>query len=183
MSDDGLYVCIEDGDLRLEPLAEAHREGLRAACIQDQEIWEIYPFCYVGEHFDPQFDSLLAGAPARRCYVVLREGEVVGMTAWIEHGKPGWSVEIGNSFIVPALRGSGFNARLKRLMLDHAFACGLERVAIKVDAINTRSRAAVLKLGAREEGMLRRERQTWTGRVRDTMCYSILRDEWLAGNK
>ncbi|WP_295525809.1 GNAT family protein [Novosphingobium sp. Chol11] len=183
MSDDLLYVRLEDGDLSLEPLAEAHREGLRAACAQDQEIWTIYPFCYVGDHFDPQFDSLLGGAPARQCYAVLRGGEVAGMTAWIEHGKPGWSIEIGNSFIVPALRGSGFNSRLKRLMLDHAFACGLARVAFKVDAINTRSRAAVLKLGAREEGMLRHERQTWTGRVRDTMCYSILRDEWLAANR
>jgi RimJ/RimL family protein N-acetyltransferase len=182
VSDGQLYVRLEDGDLRLELLTEAHREGLRAACAQDRDIWEIYPFCYVGEHFDPQFDNLLASGRARRCYAVLRASEVVGMTAWIEQGNPGWSTEIGNSFIIPALRGSGFNGRLKRLMLDHAFACGLERVAFKVDAINTRSRAAVLKLGAREEGMLRHERQTWTGRVRNTMCYSILRDEWLAGN-
>jgi RimJ/RimL family protein N-acetyltransferase len=129
MSDDQLYVRLEDADLCLEPLSEAHREALRAACAQDQEIWEIYPFCYVGDHFDPQFSSLLASGPARRCYAVLRAGEVVGMTAWIEHGKPGWSIEIGNSFIIPALRGSGFNARLKRLMLNHAFACGLERGA------------------------------------------------------
>jgi RimJ/RimL family protein N-acetyltransferase len=179
VSDDQLYVRLEQGDLSLEPLTEAHRESLRAVCAQDQDIWEIYPFCYVGEHFDPQFSSLLAGAPARRCYAVMRDREVVGMTAWIEHGKPGWSVEIGNSFIIPALRSTGFNARLKQLMLGHAFARGLERVAFKVDAINTRSRAAVLKLGAKEEGMLRHERQTWTGRVRDTMCYSILRDEWL----
>ncbi len=183
MSDDQLYVPLADGDLCLELLTEAHREGLRAACALDQEIWAIYPFCYVGEHFDPQFDSLLNSGAARRCYAVLRAGEVVGMTAWIEHGTPGWSIEIGNSFIVPALRGSGFNRRLKQLMLDHAFARGLERVAFKVDAINTRSRAAVLKLGAHEEGMLRHERQTWTGRVRNTMCYSILRGEWLAENR
>lgn len=102
------------------------------------------------------------------------------MTAWIEHGQPGWSIEIGNSFIVPAVRGSGVNGRIKRLMLDHAFACGLERVGFKVDAVNGRSRAAVLKLGAVEEGVLRHERQTWTGRVRDTVSFSILRDEWNA---
>ena len=178
MSDAALHVVLEQGDLRLEPLVEAHREPLRGACAADTEIWEIYPFCYVGDHFDPQFNSLLGGAPARRVYAVLLDGAVIGMTAWIEHGQPGWSIEIGNSFIVPALRGTGLNGRLKRLMLDHAFACGIERLIFKVDVINTRSRAAVLKLGAREEGILRRERRTWTGRVRDTAIHSILRSEW-----
>jgi RimJ/RimL family protein N-acetyltransferase len=175
---DGLYVPLAEGDLRLVPLVAGHREGLRAACAQDSAIWAIYPFNYAGADFDPQFERMLAGPPARRCYAVLLGGAVVGMTAWIEHGAPGWSVEIGNSFVVPALRGSGLNTRMKRLMLDHAFACGLERVAFKVDAINLRSRAAVLKLGCREEGVMRHERRTWTGRLRDTVLYSVLRGEW-----
>lgn len=180
MTDDRLHVPLAEGDLALEPLSEMHREGLRAACAEDDAIWEIYPFTYQGDAFDPQFDSLLRSAPARRAYAVLRAGQVVGMTAWIEHGMPGWSIEIGNSFIVPRLRGSGFNGRLKRLMLDHAFACGLERVVFKVDAINTRSQGAVRKLGATVEGTMRHERRTWTGRVRDTVLFSILRDEWLS---
>ncbi len=180
MSTSELYVPLAEGDLRLEPLREDHREALRAACAQDSAIWEIYPFCYLGEHFDPQFDSLLASPPGRCVYAVLTDGTVVGMTAWIAFGDPVWSIEIGNSFIVPALRGSGFNGRLKRLMIEHAFACGLERVVFKVDVINTRSRAAVRKLGAEEEGVMRRERKTWTGRVRDTAIYGLLRDDWLA---
>jgi RimJ/RimL family protein N-acetyltransferase len=180
MSGSELYVPLAEGDLGLEPLREDHREALRAACAQDSEIWDIYPYCYVGEHFDPQFDSLLAGPPGRCVYAVLKDGLVVGMTAWIAFGDPDWSIEIGNSFIVPRLRGSGFNGRLKRLMIDHAFGCGLERVAFKVDAINTRSRAAVRKLGAQEEGVMRRERKTWTGRVRDTVIHGLLRDDWLA---
>ena len=179
MSDDALYVPLGEGDLRLEPIAEAHREGLRAACARDSEIWQIYPFTYEGEAFDPQFDSLLAGPPRRRAYAVLRGEEIVGMTAWIEQGQPGWSIEIGNSYIVPEVRGTGFNTRLKKLMLDHAFACGLERVGFKVDERNTRSQAAVLKLGARREGLLRHERKTWTGHVRDTVSFSILREEWI----
>ena len=178
MSDALLYRVLEDGDLRLEPLVEAHREPLRAACAADSAIWEIYPFCYVGDYFDPQFASLLNGGPARRVYAVLVDGALVGMTAWIDQGQPGWSIEIGNSYILPVLRGTGLNGRIKRLLLDHAFACGLERVVFKVDAINLRSRAAVRKLGAREEGVLRHERKTWTGRVRDTVVHAILRDEW-----
>lgn len=180
MSGPDLYVPLEEGSLRLEPLREDHREALRAACAQDSEIWAIYPFCYVGEHFDPQFDSLLSSAPGRCVYAVALDGAVVGMTAWIAFGDPSWSIEIGNSYIIPALRGTGFNRCLKRLMIDHAFACGLERVVFKVDVINTRSRAAVCKLGAQEEGVMRRERKTWTGRVRDTVIYGLLREDWQA---
>jgi len=178
VSDAQLHTELLDGDLRLVPLAEAHREPLRAACALDPEIWQIYPFSYLGDAFDPQFDLMLNGGRPRRCYVVEWQEQVVGMTAWIDSGQPGWSIEIGNTYIVPRLRGTGLNRRIKTLMLDHAFACGLERVAFKVDAINLRSRAAVLKLGCTQEGLLRRERKTWTGRLRDTVLFGILKDEW-----
>lgn len=174
---DGLHVALSNGDLRLELLAEHHREPLRKACAADPEIWEIYPFSYLAEHFDPQFDLML-GQIGKRCYAVALSGEVVGMTAWIDVGQPGWAIEIGNTYFLPRLRGTGLNRRVKQLMIDHAFACGLERVAFKVDAVNARSRAAVLKLGCQQEGILQRERRTWTGRVRDTVQFSLLRDEW-----
>lgn len=183
MSRDGLYVPLAEGDLRLEPLREDHREGLRHACAQDDEIWDVYPFSYRGEAFDPQFDSLLNSAPQRRPYAVFSGEVLVGMTAWIEHGAPGWSIEIGNSYIVPSVRGTGLNGRLKRLMIDHAFACGLERVAFKVDTMNLRSQAAVRKVGGVQEGVMRHERRTWTGRVRDTVLFSILRDDWMSKTK
>lgn len=176
--DDGLYVLLEEGDLRLEPLTEAHREGLREATAADREIWAIYPFTYEGDAFDPRFDWLLAGPPQRCAYAIVQHGRVIGMTAWIERGDRGWTIEIGNSFIVPAARGTGLNTRFKRLMLDHAFACGLKRVEFRVDVRNGRSQAAVLKLGAVREGILRAERKTWTGHVRDTAVFSILAEEW-----
>ncbi len=175
---DGLYVPLAEGDLRLEPLADRHREGLRAATAADAEIWAIYPTNYAGEAFDTQFESLLAAPPQRRVYAVLLDERLVGMTAWIERGAPGWAVEIGNSFIMPELRGTGFNSRVKRLMLDHAFTCGLKRVEFRVDVRNARSQAAVLKLGAQREGVLRAERITWNGHVRDTAVFSILAEEW-----
>lgn len=178
MSDADLYQLLSDGVVTLEPLAEAYREGLRGACAQDSEIWRIYPFNYVGEDFDPQFERMLGGGAQRRCYAILAGGEVAGMTGWLDAGQPGWSIEIGNTYIVPSLRGTGFNRRLKHLMLGHAFACGLERVVFKVDAVNQRSQAAVLKLGCTREGVLRHERLTWTGRCRDTVLFSLLRHEW-----
>lgn len=178
MTDDGLFVPLSEGDIALVPLAEAHREGLRAACAADDAIWEIYPVNYQGNAFDPQFDLLLHGGLKRRVYAVMLSGTVVGMTAWIEQGPLGWSIEIGNTFIMPGLRGTGLNARVKRLLLNHAFATGLERVAFKVDVRNTRSQAAVVKLGAVREGVLRHERKTWNGHVRDTVSFSILKSEW-----
>jgi RimJ/RimL family protein N-acetyltransferase len=175
-----LYVPLAEGDLRLEPILEIHREALRAACAEDQEIWDIYPFSYLGDAFDPQFDLMLRGDRPRHCYVIRVGAEVVGMTAWIEHGAPGHSIEIGNSYIVPRLRGTGLNSRIKKLMLDHAFGKGLMRVAFKVDEVNQRSQAAVMKLGCTREGLLRAERITWTGRLRSSVIFSILADEWAA---
>jgi RimJ/RimL family protein N-acetyltransferase len=63
-------------------------------------------------------------------------------------------------------------------MLDYAFSCGIRRVQFRVDAINARSRAAVTKLGAVQEGICRQDMVTWTGRIRDTVVYSILQHEW-----
>jgi RimJ/RimL family protein N-acetyltransferase len=173
-----LFVPLRAGDLALEPLVETHREALRKACNEDADIWDIYPFSYLGDAFDPQFDLMILRNRPRLCYAIINADEVVGMTAWIEHGAPGYSIEIGNTYIVPRLRGSGFNDRLKKLMLDHAFSCGIRRLAFKVDAINKRSQAAVLKLGCTQEGVMRAERVTWTGRLRDTVMFSILADEW-----
>jgi RimJ/RimL family protein N-acetyltransferase len=173
-----LFVALADGDVRLEPLSEPHREGLRAACAQDTQIWDIYPFTYEGAAFDVQFDLMIQNGRPRQCYAIYNGDVIAGMTAWIEHGVAGYSIEIGNTYIVPTLRGTGFNTRLKKLMLNHAFACGLKRVAFKVDQINTRSQAAVLKLGCTQEGVLRAERITWTGRVRNSVLFSILADEW-----
>jgi RimJ/RimL family protein N-acetyltransferase len=173
-----LFVPLRENDLHLQPLTETHREGLRAACAEDEDIWVIYPFSFIGEAFDPRFDWLLAGGTQRQSYAIHLGEVLVGMTAWIAHGADGHSIEIGNSYIVPRLRGTGFNTRLKKLMLDHAFACGLMRVMFKVDEVNKRSQAAVLKLGCTQEGTIRAERITWTGRIRNTVFFSMLAHEW-----
>jgi RimJ/RimL family protein N-acetyltransferase len=70
------------------------------------------------------------------------------------------------------------NRRIKTLLLDRAFACGIRRVEFRVDNRNERSKAAVRKLGAVQDGLIRAERITWTGHVRDTALFSILASEW-----
>jgi RimJ/RimL family protein N-acetyltransferase len=87
-------------------------------------------------------------------------------------------VEIGTSFLHPDVRGGPGNPEAKLLMLGHAFDCGAVRVQFRVDTRNRRSQAAVAKLGAVKEGVLRRDRLTWTGYIRDTVVFSILDREW-----
>lgn len=170
-----LYVPLASGDLRLEFLAEAHREMLRDVAAADAEIWVMYPYSMVGEHFDPAFDTMLAGK--RQVYAVFDGATLVGCTSWYDHDTVNCSVAIGGTFLHPSVRGSGFNVALKRLMIGHARACGIVRIVFDVDIRNTRSQAAVRKLGAQLDGVMRRNRVTWTGHVRDTCVFSLLPGE------
>jgi RimJ/RimL family protein N-acetyltransferase len=165
------------GDVCLDPLDEAHRQSLKAACAEDQEIWPIYSTSYDPAHFDASFDVLLAKLNWR-CFTVHLGGRLVGMSCFIGIDAERAVLEIGNTYYTPAMRGTGFNRRVKDLMLNRAFACGFRRVEFRVDARNGRSQAALLKLGAVREGVLRADRITWTGHVRDTVLFSILASEW-----
>jgi RimJ/RimL family protein N-acetyltransferase len=172
-----LGAPMTEGDLRLEPLAEPHRVDLKAACAEDRDIWPIYSVSWDPDHFDAQFDSLLA-RDATYPFAVLKDGMLVGMTAFLRH-LPAWqTVEIGNTYYVPGVRGTGLNRRVKQMLLDRAFACGIRRVEFRVDDRNGRSKAAMRKLGANQDGFIRAERITWTGHVRDTALFSILAEEW-----
>lgn len=175
-----LSAPLCDGEVRLEPLGEGHREGLRQACAEDPDIWSIYPTSFVGDAFDPNFDACLEGRNTA-AFAVFDGDQLVGMTSYLGIDEANRSLEIGRTYIAPSVRGTDFNRRMKRLLLDRAFGQGFVRVELRVDTRNTRSIAAVRKLGAVHEGTLRRNRITWTGFVRDTAIYAILADEWLAG--
>lgn len=174
---DRLYVELADGALRLVKLSEVHREPLRAACAADPDVWTIYSSSFGPGHFDRSFDALAGGA-GRMAYAVFDGDRLVGMTAWLRPDVAAETVEIGNSYIHPDLRGTGFNRRVKRLMLDHAFGVGIRRIEFRIDERNARSQAAVAKLGCTKEATLRAERITWTGHVRDTALWSLLAHEW-----
>src|SRR3546814_5805797 len=88
------------------------------------------------------------------------------MTAWLRPDGSAQKIEIGSSYIHPDVRGTGLNGRMKRLMLGHAFAVGIRRVEFRIDERNARSQAAVARLGAAKEGVLRAERVTRTGQDR-----------------
>ena len=172
-----LGAAMADGDVRLEPLAESHRAALKAACAEDRDIWAIYASSYDPGHFDASFEALLA-RPNGRAFAIFSGATLIGMSCYIGIEPERGVLEIGNTYYVPALRGTGLNRVVKDLMIGRAIDCGFRRIEFRVDSRNARSQAAMAKLGAVCEGVIRAERITWTGHVRDTILFSILAAEW-----
>jgi RimJ/RimL family protein N-acetyltransferase len=176
-------AVLENRFVRLEPLEDHHREPLRAACDADPELWPaLYYRPYGGEHFDAGWDDLVAGQSAgtRIPFAVMAGDALVGMSSYIDIQRGNRAVEIGTTYYQPSARGGPINPAAKRLLLEHAFSCGANRVAFKVDDRNARSQAAMAKLGATREGVLRHDMITWTGHVRSSVIFSILAGEWPA---
>ncbi|HTU11250.1 MAG TPA: GNAT family protein [Allosphingosinicella sp.] len=177
MAADLLGTPMAAGDVRLEPLTEAHRTALKAACAEDLEIWRIYSTSYDPDRFDANFDAMLA-RPDWYSFALRRGERLVGMSSYMGIDRDRMVLEIGSTYYVPAERGTGFNRIVKDLMLARAFACGFRRIEFRVDSRNGRSQAALGKIGAVREGVLREDRITWNGHVRDTVLFSILASEW-----
>jgi RimJ/RimL family protein N-acetyltransferase len=164
---------------RAELFSEQHREALKDACAEDPDIWDIYSINFAPEAFDATIDAF-AGNPRNRTFVLFDGDELAGMSSFLGIDEGRQTLEIGGTYYRPHLRGTGLNRRTKDMMLRRAFECGIRRVEFRIDARNGRSQAAMTKLGAVREGVLRADRITWTGHVRDTVLFSILRDEWPA---
>lgn len=173
----GLDAPMVGDGCRAELFGEHYRDALRAACAEEKDIWAIYSTPFDPEHFDASIDQL-ASAPLNRTFVLFDGDKIAGMSSFIGVDESRQTVEIGGTYYRPPLRGTGLNRRIKDMMLKRAFACGIRRVEFRVDARNTRSQAAMVKLGAVREGVLRADRITWNGHVRDTVLFSILKDEW-----
>ncbi len=174
---------VEGRVVRMEPLMPEHKEEIRAAIDCDPASWSIMLVNPVGAGFE-QYWSASCGAPLteRLPYAIRRlsDGRVVGTSTYFMASARHDGVEIGATFLCPDVRASAVNPELKILMLSHAFDSGAVRVQFKVDMRNKRSQAAVAKLGAVREGVLRRDTRTWTGHIRDTVVFSILDSEWPA---
>jgi RimJ/RimL family protein N-acetyltransferase len=174
---DRLGAPMTGENCRAELFAEAHREALRAACAEDGDIWQIYANNFGPDGFDASID-LYVGNPRNRTFVIFNGDDIAGMSSFLCIDEARQVLEIGGTYYRPHLRGSGFNRRVKAMILGRAFAAGIRRVEFRVDQRNTRSQAAMKKLGAVREGVMRADRITWTGHVRDTVLFAILRDEW-----
>jgi RimJ/RimL family protein N-acetyltransferase len=171
---DGRFVC-------LEPFVPALKDEVRSAIDCDPETWAIMPHTGMGDGFESYW-SHVCTMNDYMPYAIRRrsDGRVVGMSGFLTAQMSDGGVQIGGTFLHPDVRAGVVNPESKLLMLGHAFASGAVRVQFMVDTRNHRSQAAIAKLGAVREGVLRRDRRTWTGYIRDSVVFSILDNEWPA---
>jgi RimJ/RimL family protein N-acetyltransferase len=180
--------------VRLEPLTPAHAPGLAEAAGEDRAT---YGFTTVpdGPEGAAAFVAERLAAAAGGDWIPfaqvrLADGRPVGSTSYLTfRRRPGvrepYAVEIGGTWLAASAQGTGINAEAKLLLLGHAFdEWGSERVDLKTDARNARSRAAIEALGARLDGVLRSWQPSHVpgeeDRLRDSAMYSILASEWPA---
>lgn len=177
-------IPLEGQFVRLELLAPSMKAELSDAIASYTDDWAIMSSNGGGEAFDAYWDGALRDMAkgVRIAFAIRRlsDGRVVGTTSYLDPNPRHRRVEIGATFLGAEARAGAINPDCKLTLLAYAFDCGAHRVEFMVDQVNTRSQAAVLKLGAQRDGVLRRNVVTWTGRVRDTCVFSITDLDWPA---
>lgn len=181
----GLPITLEGSVVRLEPLRREHAEIFWEVARNDLDnIFRWIPYrMQTREDFEAWVEKSHAeqqrGESVVFATVERSSGRVIGSTRFMNIDRVNRRAEIGSTWIAPAWQRTAVNTEAKYLMLRHAFEVWqCFRVELKTDALNQRSRNAILRIGAKEEGTLRRHVITWTGRVRDSVYFSILDSEW-----
>lgn len=177
-------VVLENDFVRLEPLTIEHFNRLKTVGM-DESIWKWTVNVVETESDLRRYVETALDECARKVslpFVTIDKtiDAAVGSTRFGNIDTKNRRAEIGWTWISPALQRSFVNSNAKLLMLEHAFEVWkCIRVELKTDVLNEKSRRAILRLGAREEGILRQHAITETGRIRDTIYYSILDSEWI----
>jgi RimJ/RimL family protein N-acetyltransferase len=178
-------ITLEGSVVRLEPIQREHVQAFwEVAKDALDDIFEWIPYrMKTREDFqglvEKAFDEQKRGESIVFATVERGSGRVIGSTRFMNIDRVNRRVEIGSTWIAPAWQRTAVNTEAKYLMLRHAFEVWkCFRVELKTDALNQKSRNAILRIGAKEEGTLRRHVLTWTGRVRDSVYFSILDSEW-----
>jgi RimJ/RimL family protein N-acetyltransferase len=183
VSFENLSTRLEGRLVVLEPLTAEHEAGLGRAAADD-EVWRWMPRVISGpEDFHGWMADALAEAAAgvSAPYAILSRasGEPVGSSRYLTLRPEHRGLEIGYTWHAPSVWGTGVNVEAKLLLLEHAFErLGCIRVEFKTDARNERSRAALLALPARFEGIFRKHMVVRDGELRDSAYYAITDDEW-----
>lgn len=176
-------VTLEGRHIRLEPLDDTHFEGLCAIAF-DEALWRLQVSRMHDREDLRQYVALaradqLRGSALPFATIDRASGQVVGSTRFGNIERTHRRVEIGWTWLARPWQRTAANTEAKLLMLTHAFErWGCLRVELKTDVLNEQSRRAMLRIGAREEGILRSHMQAWDGRRRDTVYFSILDHEW-----
>ncbi|MCX4582669.1 GNAT family N-acetyltransferase [Streptomyces sp. NBC_01481] len=178
-------VTLTGHHVRLEPLTTDHLSDLFAAGGGDDEVWRWQggPTPHTEDELGHKLRELLKEAEQGRYlpFAVIRceTGRAVGWTTYMDVDTENERLEIGWTWYGRAAWRTAVNTETKLLLLNHAFEeLGMGRVQLKTDHRNERSQAAIARLGAQREGVLRRHKQRPDGTWRDSVYFSILADEW-----
>jgi RimJ/RimL family protein N-acetyltransferase len=176
-------VTLTGSVVRLEPLAMGHCDALCAVGL-DPELWAVTMTLLRTPHdmrayIEEAVRLREAGLALPFAIVEMSTGTVVGSTRFANIDQANRRLEIGWTWVARPWQRTAVNTETKLLLLAHAFeSLGAIRVEFKTDAINARSRAALARIGATEEGILRHHMIAPGGRLRDSVYFSILRPEW-----
>ena len=174
---------LETEWLRLEPLSPRHQSGL-AAAIRDGELWTIRETLVphpddLSDFFEAAVNAMWDGREIPFAVVDRARDAVVGSTRFMVIHENFRRLEIGYTFYAAAAQRTHVNTNAKYLMLRHAFEhWQMNRVELLTDARNTRSRAAIERIGAVQEGVLRSHMLMPDGHVRDSVLFAMVREDW-----
>ena len=176
-------VTLKGRVVRLEPLSLEHHSQMCEAGL-DFELWHwntqnIRTPEDMRAYIEQALGDQTRGTALPFATIDQDSGTVIGSTRYLNIDTSNLRVEIGATWLAKNWQRTAANTEAKYLMLRHAFEkLGCIRVEFKTDSLNQRSREAILRLGAKEEGTLRNHMLTWTGRIRHTVYYSIIDSEW-----
>ena len=176
-------ITLTGNYVQLEPITKDHKENLCKA-ISDGELWKLHVTLVPHTKDIDTFieNALLAyesGEGITFAIIDKKSNKVAGSTRFMKANLQYKRVEIGFTFLGKSWQRTRINTEAKLLMLTHAFEeMNLNRVELLTDCLNTKSRNAILRLGAKEEGILRNHMVMPDGRVRDSVIYSIIKNEW-----
>jgi RimJ/RimL family protein N-acetyltransferase len=173
-------ATLEFNGVRLEPLAVAHADGLRAAA-SDGELWNLRVTSVPEPDGVDAYIRTALETPDRLAFAVIDagSGQVIGTTSYHDIVPAIGRVEIGYTWYARSRQRSHVNTSCKLLLLSHAFdTLGCAVVGLRTDNFNHASQAAIERLGARKDGVIRHHGLRRDGTVRDTVMYSIVRGEW-----
>ncbi len=176
-------VVLEGYGVRLEPLEEPHADGLRRAAA-DGNLWELWFTLVpraeeVEEYIAQALRGQRDGGMLPWAVVDSRSGAVVGSTRYHDILRDVDRVEIGYTWYARQAQGTSVNPACKLLLMKHAFeTLGCAVVGLRTDPFNFRSQAAIERLGAKKDGVIRHHQRRRDGSVRDSVMYSILAAEW-----
>jgi RimJ/RimL family protein N-acetyltransferase len=176
-------TVLEGQHVRLEPLTRAHLRGLCEVGL-DEELWRWIPIPVqtpeqMAEYVEIALKDQASGMALPFAQIEKATRRVIGSTRYANIERAHHRLEIGWTWIAEPWQRTAVNTESKYLLLRHAFeALGCMRVELKTDSLNVKSRAAILRIGAREEGTFRNHMITTSGRIRHTVYFSIVDAEW-----